>query len=463
MQSVSLLNISFSHPGGDELFHNVSAAFDTGGRVAIIGDNGSGKTTLLKIISGELQPQNGKVIRNASVYLLPQIIAPTGQSGGERQRLALAAAFNSGADILLLDEPTNNLDAGARREFFRVLSAWRGGTVIASHDQEILNRADKILELSNGTIRAFGGNYDFYISAKNTDRDNMEQKLTDAEKKIARLNKAAIAAKSMRDSHVAKQKKDLINRKRDKNACNRTGLIQKSETTESKRKKIIKKKLDKELDARQKFSELLRDDKIKVPIPAKPFLPKILTLIENLSFGYDKNLIFNNFNLQISGGERVRIAGKNGSGKTTLLRLILGTLRPHGGSVKLFGRAAYLNQDLSLLDPQKSVVQNIMDLSGLKENQSHAIAADFGFKGRDGMKIAGTLSGGELLKATLAAILGNADQPDILILDEPTNNLDIKSTDILSDALNQYKGAILLVSHNDSFADNIGMDKTLLL
>jgi ATPase subunit of ABC transporter with duplicated ATPase domains len=159
----------------------------------------------------------------------------------------------------------------------------------------------------------------------------------------------------------------------------------------------------------------------------------------------------------------VRIAGKNGSGKTTLLRLVLGQLKPESGRIKLNGRAAYLNQDLSLLNPDKSVVDNIMYFSGLLRHDAHAIAASFGFRGGDSKKLAGDLSGGELLKAILAAVLGGKNQPDLIILDEPTNNLDIKSISILEGALNQYGGAILLISHDEGFVKSLEIDRTVWL
>ena len=202
----------------------------------------------------------------------------------------------------------------------------------------------------------------------------------------------------------------------------------------------------------------MRNETIKIPVPNKPFYSKELISISSLCFAYGDKIVFKDFDFTMYGKSRVRLAGKNGSGKSTLLKIICGELKPDSGTVKTFGKVAYVSQDLSVLDKNKTIVENIMEISGCLKHDAHAIAANFGFRGDASQQKVGTLSGGELLKATLAAILGGDNQPDLLILDEPTNNLEIKSIGILEDALNQYTGAILLVSHDEMFVRNIKTD-----
>lgn len=455
MRCISLSNVSFHFPGADDLFIGLSAVFHANQTVAIIGDNGCGKTTLMKIIADELEPNTGRVIRNASVYLMPQMSAPTAQSGGEHQANVLSAAFASGADILLLDEPTNNLDADARRRFVANMWAWGGGVVLVSHDRDLLNQMDCIWELGHDGLRVYGGNYDFYLAAKAAEREVLESRLSNTENRIASLNQSINIAQTTRQHHEIKQRKEIDNKRRSRIAAN--ALKGKSQETEAKKRQAIQKKLNEQTAQKQQISEALRDDKIKIPMPDRPMFKNDLIKIKNMTFGYSARPIFTNFNFEMRGGGRVHLIGKNGAGKSTLIKLILGQLMPDAGDVHLMGRAAYLDQTLSLLNPNMSVVDNIMAITDLKQTDAYAIAANFGFRNENARKRVGTLSGGELLKATLAAVLGGDKCPDLLILDEPTNNLDLKSIAILENVLNQYRGAILLVSHDASFVRNLNI------
>ncbi len=460
MSLISLSNVFFGYDTNN-LLDGVSFSFSDTEHVAIIGDNGCGKTTLLKMLAGELLPDSGDVNKNASVYMLNQINVSDSKSGGEQQMFALMRAFESGADILLLDEPTNNLDTDAKQKFFNKLKSYPNGIVVVSHDRELLQHMDKIIELQNGNLRVYGGNYDFYVTQKRAEQDNIYSKYVNTQKSIARLNDTINIAQNTRQHHESKQKKDMNNARRSRIEAN--ALKGKSQETEAKKRGIIQKKLDEQMSIQQSLSEQMRNEFIKIPVPNKPFYSKELIQISGLCFGYGDKLIFNKFDFSMYGGERIRIIGKNGSGKSTLLKIICGDLQPQFGTIKTFGKIAYINQDLSVLDKNKTVVENIMEISGCLKHDAHVIAANFGFRGDSSKQQVATLSGGELLKATLAAILGGENQPDLLILDEPTNNLEIKSIAVLEDALNQYNGAILLVSHDEMFVRNIKIDKEIKL
>ena len=455
MALISLSNIFFGY-SDNNLLDDVSFAFNGSEHVAIIGDNGSGKTTMLKLLAGDLLPDTGTVSRNASVYMLNQINIADSKSGGEQQMFALMRAFESGADILLLDEPTNNLDTDAKQVFFNQLNSYPNGVVIVSHDRELLQQMDKIIELQNGKLKIYGGNYDFYLEQKQIESDTIYSKYTDTQKSIERLNNTINIAQNTRQHHEAKQQKDKNNSRRSRLEAN--ALKGKSQQTEAKKRNIIQKKIDEQMSLQKSLSEQMRNETIKIPMPSKPFYSKELIQIFNLCFAYGSKKIFDNFDFTMYGGQRIRIVGKNGSGKSTLLKIICGELKAQSGTVKTFGKITYLNQDLSVLDKSKNIVENIMEISGCLKHDAHMIAANFGFRGDCSMKQVGVLSGGELLKATLAAVLGSAEQPDLLMLDEPTNNLEIKSISILEDALNQYRGAILLVSHDEMFVKNIKID-----
>lgn len=458
MALISLSNCVFGY-SDNNLLDGVSFVFNDKEHVAIIGDNGCGKTTLLRLLAGDLLPDSGSVNKNANIYMLNQIKASDSKSGGEQQMFLLMRAFESNADILLLDEPTNNLDVDAKQIFFNRLNTYPSGIVIVSHDRELLQQMDKIIELRNGQLKVYGGNYDFYLEQKRIESNNLYSKYADTQKSIARLNNAMNIAQNTRQHHEFKQQKEINNSRRSRLEAN--ALKGKSQETEAKKRAIIQKKLDEQISIQRSLSEQMRNEIIKIPMPNKPFYSKELINISKLSFAYDNKTIFKDFDFIMYGKSRVRLVGKNGSGKSTLLKIICGKLKPESGTVKTFGKIAYVNQDLSVLDKNKTIVENIMEISGCLKHDAHVIAANFGFHGDTSQQKVNTLSGGELLKATLAAILGGNTQPDLLILDEPTNNLEIKSIAILEDALNQYLGAILLISHDEIFVKNVRIDSEI--
>ena len=235
MALISLSKCTFGY-NGNNLLNSVSIAFNDNEHVAIIGDNGSGKTTLLRLLAGDLLPDSGTANKNADVYMLNQINASDSKSGGEQQMFALMRAFESDADILLLDEPTNNLDPNAKQTFFNRLNAYPNGVVIVSHDRELLQQMDKIIELHNGQLKVYGGNYDFYLDQKRIESDSIYSKYTNAKKSITRLNNTLNIAQNTRQHHEFKQQKEINSSRRSR--LEQNALKGKSIETEAKRRMI---------------------------------------------------------------------------------------------------------------------------------------------------------------------------------------------------------------------------------
>ena len=259
-------------------------------------------------------------------------------------------------------------------------------------------------------------------------------------------------------SRARSGKKSAANKKYSKIQAN--AMSSSAQSSVARKVQLISEKLDK---AERQIHDLgikLKEEKIKIPLPDKPFLKDKLFELKNVVFSYGEKTVFNGFSLTMSGGERIRICGANGCGKTTLIKLISGQLKPSGGTAELFGRVVYLDQSLSLLNREKTLLDNVIDLNaGIKINDAYAVLANFGFKNESALKTVGTLSGGELLRGSLAAVLGTPKQPDLLIFDEPTNNLDIKSAQVLEEALNRYQGGLIVVSHDKAFLDALRLDR----
>ena len=520
---ISVNNLSYVLPNGDLLFDKVFVDFNRGEKVAIIGDNGVGKTTLLRLVMGEIAPAGGEIVRQAKISVLPQDIGSwqgsvadilgvagilkaikkaegggaeaedfelIGQqwdieeriariftgfeisqnpddyfaplSGGEKEKILIAKVFLSDADILFFDEPTNNLDANARSAFYQKITETDKGIVIISHDRELLNKMNQIAEMTAVGIKKYGGDYEFYKKAKEAEKQNLIEKKIHVDKETGRLKATQQRLQEQEARKTKYGEKQVENRRYSRIAAN--ALKGEAEKSGAKKKTALDEKIGAREEESYQLGLELKEEKIKIPLPANPFIWNKLAEIKDLDFGYEGKTLIKGLNFVMSGADRVRITGDNGSGKTTLIKLITGDLRPNRGEACLFGKAIYLNQDLSLIDRRKTVLENIIDYNhGITVNEAYAIAANFKFRNVAAQKSAADLSGGERLRAALAMILGTKEQPDLIILDEPTNNLDIKSLEVLEDALRQYQGALLVVSHDRAFANNVGINKEISL
>ena len=520
---IKVSQLSYMLPDGKKLLSDLNYTFAANRKVAIIGNNGIGKSTLLKIIVGLIRDYGGNVSVNGKILYIPQDISymkgtiadilgimpilkairsveagdadPAhfeiiGQqwnleqeikdvfqllhivqslddkfellSGGEKEKILLAKCYLIKADFIVLDEPTNNLDVETKEMLYEFIKNYDKGMIIVSHDRTLLNKMSEIAELTAKGLKTYGGNYGFYQNAKQEEIENLEQKKAFLVGENQRLMKTKAKIAEQKSKSIAEGNKAVKNKKYSKLVAN--SLQGSADVSSAKKNNILDKKIDKNKQEIYQIGWDLTNEKIKIPLPQKPFIKQKLLEVKNISFGYDHKLIIKNISFLLSGQDRLQIKGKNGSGKSTLIKLIIGELKPQAGEIYLNGKAIYVNQNLDLLDRNKTILDNMIDYnSGIKIEEAHAILANFKFRNIQADKLVSTLSGGELLRASLATVLGTQNQPDMIILDEPTNNLDIESIEILETALSQYQGAVIVVSHDEEFIKNIGVTKVISL
>jgi len=522
--SITISNLSWSTPDGRPLLSNLDLSFGAE-RTGLVGRNGVGKTTLLKLITGELQPLSGIIAFDGRFGILRQAVqvetgtaiadlfdvreqlailarAERGEatgdelanadwtlearmasalesveldatpetslsslSGGQRTRAGLAALVFAEPDFLFLDEPTNNLDRHGREAVIGLLRDWRGGALVVSHDRELLDTMDAIVELTTLGAKRYGGNWSAFRERKAIELAAAEHDLADAEKRVDEVNRSAqLAAERQARSDRGGRLKAA---RGDMPRIVAGGLKRKAENTRGDRVRLGEKRRDQALDdasaARSKI-EILQPFAVRLKSTGLPSSRVVLRL-DKVTTGYEQGQpVICNLSLALTGPERVAISGPNGSGKTTLLALITGELEPWAGTVSVPACHAFFDQSVSLLDPDLSVRENFRNLNpGANENACRAALARFMFRADAALQQASTLSGGQLLRAGLACVLGGPKPPPLLILDEPTNHLDIDSISAVEAGLAAYDGALLVVSHDDVFLDNIGISRRLLL
>lgn len=429
--------------------------------------NGSDDPALLHIIdnSWNIQEKAIATLHSLGFQHIDLFRSSHNLSGGEITQILLAKTFLSNPDFLILDEPTNNLDPSARSKLFTYLKNWTRGLLLVSHDRHLLSLMDQILELTPKTIKLYGLNYDEYeiikaqeLLAAETDLNSAKRELKKTERSIKNLH----AIKKQRDK--ASQKKAL---KTGIPKILRDALKDNASKTDSRQKISEKRRLQEAQDRKNQawekieLSQSLNLDLSNTTIPNG----KTILNIKNLSFRYSKNspLILNNFNLTITGPERIALTGKNGSGKTTLLKLITSKLPPLSGSITTGTPfIAYIDQHQQNLDNTLSILDNFKKLNPIiPETEARHTLAKFLFPNTQAHKLVQNLSGGEKLRATLACLLSSPSPPQLLILDEPTNHIDLDSLKQIEIALKLYQGALLITSHDFQFLSNIGIEKTI--
>ncbi len=522
--SISLSNLSWSTPDGRPLFSNIDLSFGPE-RAGLVGRNGVGKTTILKLVAGHIQPQAGSISvrgrigmmrQNVQVgehatvadlfgvtaelallgkavagdatveeiatidWLLEERIAAAlsdvgldagpethlvALSGGQRTRAGLAALVFREPDFLLLDEPTNNLDREGRAAVIDLLSRWKAGAIVVSHDRELLDCMDAIVELTTIGARRYGGNWSRFQERKQLELAAAEHDLADAEKtfdEIARTAQAQVERKARRDG-AGKRKAD----KGDMPRISAGGRKMQSEVTSGENARLAARRKQQAsaaiVGARERI-EILQPFSAHIAPTGLP-ANKVVLRVEHLSVDYgDGPPVLSDVSFDLVGPERVAVIGSNGSGKTTLIRAITGSIAPSQGTVRVFTDHALLDQSVSLLNATETIRDNFRRLNpDADENTGRAALARFMFRADAALQPVSTLSGGQLLRAGLACVLGGKRPPSLLILDEPTNHLDIDSIATVERGLAAYDGALLVISHDEVFLDAIGIARRLEL
>ncbi|WFE35249.1 ribosomal protection-like ABC-F family protein [Micromonospora sp. WMMD975] len=388
-------------------------------------------------------------------------------SGGQVVTLGLAAQLLKRPDVLLLDEPTNNLDREARDRLTAVLRSWTGCLLVVSHDRALLDEMDRIAVLEHGEIRWYGGNHTEYEQAAQAEREVAERQVRQAEQDVKRqkrelqqareraARRASTASRNLADAGLARIVAGGLKRDAQVSAA-------KAADVHTSRVRDAQARLD------QASGAARRDDHIALDLPDTT-VPAGRTVFhgEGMQAGYDGRPVFHRdgVDLDIRGPERIALVGGNGAGKSTLLRLIAGDQEPVAGTVtRAQGRVAYLSQRLDLLDPDRTVAENLAAFASARpEAERLNLLARFLFRGARVHLPVGVLSGGELLRATLACVLFASPAPQLLLLDEPTNNLDLVSVAQLESALLSYRGAFVVVSHDERFLAEITVGRWLRL
>ena len=516
---VTLTDVTVTWPDGARALDGVSGSFGHG-RTGLVGRNGSGKTTLLRLMTGELTPTSGAVHVAGSVAALPQQlgldtertvaaalgIAPVLEaiarieggsldqadfdtvedrwgieaealsalanlglaggadlldrtlgtlSGGEVVTIGLAALQLQRADVALLDEPTNNLDRTARTRLVEAIDAWpaQRSLVVVSHDTELLEHVDRVVEVHGRELRSFDGPWSVYRAAIDAEQQAAADAVRAAEQDVRRQRRDRIEAEDKLAARDRIARRDYANKRAPRIVMKTWGM--QAQQAAAKHRDLHDDRLQRAEGTLREAEARVRDDRsVRIELPGTR-VPAGRTVLELAAKGADLPFV-------VRGPERIALSGANGAGKTTLLREILGlptAVEPVARLVRRIDEVGHLPQRIEL-DEEATVLDTVRAAAPRARPQEvRASLARFLFRGSLVERHIARLSGGERFRVALARVLLADPAPHLVVLDEPTNSLDVDSVDQLVDALSAYGGALLVVSHDEAFLERIGVTR----
>ena len=402
-------------------------------------------------------------------------------SGGEKTRVFLAGMDIHHPSVVLMDEPTNHLDSSGRQRLYNWVEKCRSTLLVVSHDRTLLNLLPEICELEKHQINYYGGNYEFYKEQKTLMQEALQQRIEEKEKALRIARKVARETAERRDKQNVRGEKNNIKKGVPRIVLN--ALQGKSEKSTSKLNSTHQEKAEKLTGERNQLrSSLSPTATLKTDFNSSSLhTGKILVTAKEINFGYhpnsDSNDIQDNndfkqqlwqtpISFQLKSGDRLRIEGANGSGKTTLLKLITGQLQPQEGNLtRMEFTYVYLNQEYSIIDDRNSILEQAYAFNNrnLPEHEIKIILNRYLFPASEWDKSCRKLSGGEKMRLAFCCLMISNNTPDMFILDEPTNNLDIQSIEIITATIKNYTGTVIAISHDDYFIQEIGIEQRILL
>ncbi len=465
---LQVIDLAFGY-GEKPLYEGVNFRVSKGQKVGLVGPNGSGKSTILSIIRGEEHGFTGKVKLEGTISLVPQEIKhdavmeasknvrdyvdpvtlfadyeihkmfkglelsillshdPKTLSGGQKTKLALARALFQNPDILLLDEPTNFMDVSGKKWVMKFLSEYSGAVIVISHDLELMDTAiDKILAVTpyNGKIEEYKGNYSDYQRLKADKEQNLKKELEIKQRHLKRTeerynNSRAVATKS-----------------------------------------ILRRKVEREREGLPEVPQELKKISIRLPEPKRIGEVPIKTIEVKKSYGDLE--VLRGVDFTILRGERIALIGSNGTGKSTFIKILMDMIKPDSGDVYRNDELSigYYSQEFETFDFNKSVMDTFCEATKMNEGMARSFLGKFMFAGDKQLQRVGSLSGGEKTRLSIACLTGKDN--NLLILDEPTTYLDVMSQRIILEALKEYKGTMIIVSHAPEFMKELKPTKAFL-